>query len=594
MAAIDLQLSHDFDEEDKERDQDDYGGCSLMEEVNEGNATTTTVCRVGIHEELTKRRSALTDHEFSFAQRMIREGKDADVQALDKTLRDQDLFFAPPGGFCAEVDLYASTPCLPTVASDDRYHMPTVASLPLSPSGSIKRQSRIELRKSCHTQAELWKQASQNILGDHDGEDFDPSQRQLRPSIRSSIRSNASSGSPRRSSITAGSSISSPQRSTAAGSPRRSISAMSPPQLATSIEHKETTSWNSLEQLLQKSSTNGGLGLPILLSSKETKEDDEDENDSTGAPANTRQQLLEPPLPPRHNLMTRKASMNIYHGQGFEVGEEEMFDTYSKRPQHYDPWDEETDRTGHLFDFHILGTSHYDTSVLPHVLSPPLMHALQGSLPYAQRGESFWLKYSMVRDGASLTTLLRQVRASTNTLLAMETIDGEVFGAFCSNPWTVQPKMYGHGPHSFVWRMKHSRMEMASSVWEQAKRETDLEIFSCNTTSSSNESLVQLCNTNRLCVGTGTPLGPHTVQTGETYSPNEFGFAIALGESLLEASSNACLSFDSPPLVNRGLPVELIKLEVWALTPFLSEEEARHMEYHRLFLKRNATFHKSE
>jgi hypothetical protein len=291
----------------------------------------------------------------------------------------------------------------------------------------------------------------------------------------------------------------------------------------------------------------------------------------------------EPASPPHRKLLTRTASMNLYEGQGIEVGEEELFDVNST--PHYDPWDEETDRAGHTFDFHILGTSHYDESVLPHVLSPPLMQALQDSLPYSQRGESFWLKYSMVRDGASLTTLLRQVRASANTLLARETIDGQVFGAYCCCPWNIQPHFYGTGS-SFLWRMNHSRMEMADSVWEQAKRETDLDIFP----SRDQNPLVQLCQTQRLCVGSGTPLAMHAVSTGEIYNPQDFGFAIALGESLLEVCSSACLSFDSPPLVNGGVPVELVNLEVWALTPFLSEEEARQMEYHRLFLKRNATF----
>lgn len=256
---------------------------------------------------------------------------------------------------------------------------------------------------------------------------------------------------------------------------------------------------------------------------------------------------------------------------------------------HYDPWDEETDRTGHAFDFHILGTSHYDQSALPHVLSPPIMHALQAALPMQHRGESFWLKYSLVRDGASIVTFLRNLRGSPTTLMAMETVDGEVFGAFTSSAWNIQPSFYGGGS-SFLWRMTHSRAEVATSVMEQAKRETDLEIFP---SSAGLNRYEQICQQNKIAVGGGTPAAPHVIATGVSLHPQDFGFGIAFeGSSLIEASSEACITFNSPPLSNihsDGSKFELVNLEVWALTPCITEEDARRMEFHHLFLKRHAT-----
>lgn len=88
--------------------------------------------------------------------------------------------------------------------------------------------------------------------------------------------------------------------------------------------------------------------------------------------------------------------------------------------------------------FRILGTSADDVAAHPHVLSPPLMDALMSFLPETLENQNFWLKYSLVRDGSSMSTLKQYVRASTNNILAIETITGEVFGAFTMSPWRTQ------------------------------------------------------------------------------------------------------------------------------------------------------------
>lgn len=91
---------------------------------------------------------------------------------------------------------------------------------------------------------------------------------------------------------------------------------------------------------------------------------------------------------------------------------------------------------GHVFK--ILGTSADDDAAHPHVLSPPLMDALMSFVPESLENQNFWLKYSLVRDGSSMSTMKRYVRASTNTILAIETTTGEVFGAFTTSPWRTQ------------------------------------------------------------------------------------------------------------------------------------------------------------
>jgi hypothetical protein len=103
----------------------------------------------------------------------------------------------------------------------------------------------------------------------------------------------------------------------------------------------------------------------------------------------------------------------------------------------FDPWkvldDEYEGGGGGTVSFRILGTSGDDAKAHPHVLSPPLMESLQAFLPYQKSGESFWLKFSLVRDGSSLSTFLRLARGATHTVLAIETIDGEVFGSYTSS-----------------------------------------------------------------------------------------------------------------------------------------------------------------
>jgi len=93
------------------------------------------------------------------------------------------------------------------------------------------------------------------------------------------------------------------------------------------------------------------------------------------------------------------------------------------------------DDLDHRGIFKILGTSADDHAALPHVLSPPLMDSLLNFVPNHLQQDNFWLKFSLVRDGASLDILKRYCRAATHTVLAIETTNGEVFGAFSSAPW---------------------------------------------------------------------------------------------------------------------------------------------------------------
>ena len=112
---------------------------------------------------------------------------------------------------------------------------------------------------------------------------------------------------------------------------------------------------------------------------------------------------------------------------------------------------------GDTLPFQILGTSADDTNAHPHVLSPPLMESLQAFLPNTVSQQNFWLKYSLLRDGASYYKLLQNIRGACNTIIAvgkvtfiyldifrlntkimlsvLETTRGRVFGSYTTKPW---------------------------------------------------------------------------------------------------------------------------------------------------------------
>lgn len=284
-------------------------------------------------------------------------------------------------------------------------------------------------------------------------------------------------------------------------------------------------------------------------------------------------------------LKTRRASLNLYAGEGFEVAHEDIFHTYAT-PQ-YDPWDERIDRQGQPYTFDILGTSQHDFNALPHVLSPPIMHTLQSSLPFCKRSESFWLKYSMVRDGASMSTFLDTLRESQYTLMAIETVDGEVFGAFTTSAWMVQPSFFGGG-ESFLWRMKQSRAEVSDSVSERARRETDLDIFPY----CFENPFIQLCQQGKISIGGGIPCSPRRVSSNRDdtifvmVEPKDFGCAIAFeGDCMLEATTAPCVTFNCPSLSKLhedGSRFGLLNLEVWSFSACSTLGEAKLLEsqYH--------------
>jgi len=220
------------------------------------------------------------------------------------------------------------------------------------------------------------------------------------------------------------------------------------------------------------------------------------------------------------------------------------------------------------------------------VLSPPMIDSLRNFLPHAVAEDHFWLRYSMGRDGASLDALYYSIRQSTRTLLAIETVNGEIFGAFVSSPWRDHRSFYG-SCEAFLWRVKESRFMHSSSVEEQARLESNLQVFKW---SQENRS-VQMSDRTKLAIGGGYP---EEDPDKEEEVGEDWGLGIALGHDLFQGTSSPCITFRSPALSQqspKGRVFEVSNLEVWSFTPCQTVKEAEHLELGRMFVLSHFTGH---
>jgi hypothetical protein len=307
-------------------------------------------------------------------------------------------------------------------------------------------------------------------------------------------------------------------------------------------------------------------------------------------------------MPMRNNV-----GLDIYDDLNGEF-DSSSWDMEDDGDGHYDTWNVLKDEYangyggGGTLDFRILGTSGDDEAAHPHVLSPPLMETLQAFLPFSKSGENFFLKYSLVRDGADLHTFLKRSRGAKYTILAMETVDGEVFGSFTAQPWRKNWNYFGTG-ESFLWKMRRNRLVKCHSIIEQAQMESEVDMFPY----TGENKYIQLCTHDRIAVGGGSPddqaaekkdeMGDVAVPSFEgenpatTFKAHEYGFGLSIENDLLSGSTRPCVTFGSPSLSEKhsdGSRFEIVNLELWTLTPCMTIEDAEKLELASLFLERES------
>jgi hypothetical protein len=123
-----------------------------------------------------------------------------------------------------------------------------------------------------------------------------------------------------------------------------------------------------------------------------------------------------------------------------------------------------------------------------------------------------------------MLTFLQLARGAMFSLLAIETMDGEVFGAFTTEPWRKNGNTFG-GSDSFLWKMRHSRKVKCYSIIEQAQKESEITVYPY----TFENDTIQLCTNSRIAVGGGTPC-PGFVPPSELGSikDHEWGFGTLL------------------------------------------------------------------
>eukprot|EP00529_Nitzschia_sp_RCC80_P003232 CAMPEP_0113446392 /NCGR_PEP_ID=MMETSP0014_2-20120614/3681_1 /TAXON_ID=2857 /ORGANISM="Nitzschia sp." /LENGTH=1120 /DNA_ID=CAMNT_0000337479 /DNA_START=39 /DNA_END=3401 /DNA_ORIENTATION=+ /assembly_acc=CAM_ASM_000159 len=222
--------------------------------------------------------------------------------------------------------------------------------------------------------------------------------------------------------------------------------------------------------------------------------------------------------------------------------------------------------------FRILGATDEGGNLDPRVLTPHMMEALRSFMPYNITESNYWLKYSLVRDGASIETLLANIRSSTYTVIAVETTHGEVFGSFTATKWRVGSKWFGNG-EAFLWRMKKCRYTSPQNARRPAF-EREMEVFPY----TGYDDMVQYCTTKTIAVGGGDWLPSDAPSPFD--SPSGIGFMI--DGDLAGGETNSCSTFANPRLAKHltaaSSEFTIRNLEVWTMTSCGTVSEAIRLE----------------
>jgi len=204
-----------------------------------------------------------------------------------------------------------------------------------------------------------------------------------------------------------------------------------------------------------------------------------------------------------------------------------------------------------------------------HILTKPLMDALRSNLPLTIMEQNYWLKYSLLRDGASFYNMLQRIKCSNRTIITIETMEGEIFGSFTSDIWKLNPNFYGSG-ESFLWRKKN---------------DDEVEVFPWTT----KNFFIQICRDDLIGLGGGDNVNSLTSQQEQNSSSNNIscaGFGLAIDSDLSRGASVPCGTFDNPSLVQSSSDgiFEIYNIEVWTLTRCNQIAAAEKLEAHKHFL----------
>jgi TLD len=164
--------------------------------------------------------------------------------------------------------------------------------------------------------------------------------------------------------------------------------------------------------------------------------------------------------------------------------------------------------------------------------------ALAAALPGRMRLAHWKRLYSTVTDGFSLQSLYRSGARAARSVLLVEDFSGAVFGAYCTEPWRVQPRYQGSG-ETFVFQLRPHRIKYS---W---KRPSDQSGGGGGGGGSRNDFFMLVGQDSA-----GIGGAPH--------------FALWLDSDLLYGTSGLCETFASPVLAGSE-DFKVKSLELWRI-----------------------------
>jgi LysM repeat protein len=169
-----------------------------------------------------------------------------------------------------------------------------------------------------------------------------------------------------------------------------------------------------------------------------------------------------------------------------------------------------------------------------HLLTPHMSKQLAPFLPIQLQFDQWTLLYNLQAHGCALSTFYQRTRRRKNTLIIVETSDGEIFGALNTDEWKVSATYYGSG-ESFLFAMDGASKEVTVYNW-----------------TGQNEYFIW-SNEDKIAMGGGGG-----------------GFAFVLDQDFAAGSCAASATFGNPSLVKTKRTFSIVNFECWGFETRLS------------------------
>lgn len=178
------------------------------------------------------------------------------------------------------------------------------------------------------------------------------------------------------------------------------------------------------------------------------------------------------------------------------------------------------------------------------ILQPEHVRQLSRRIPESLRTDDWKLLYSLLDNGADLTTFFKCVRRYQYSLLIIVTVDNEIFGGFVSGEWKVSPSFCKFMIISFTFSDddSHSPDGRGESFIFKVEEDGNLAVYGWT---RANDFFVWSTDRN-IAMGGG----------GE-------GFGFVLDGDFETGESCSCDTYGNPPLTARSAGFQITNVECW-------------------------------